>query len=699
MRPSRSICLLLVLIISAGLTAGDQNSSITTGSLFREMTDMLHLTYFPSPGYRMVQYSSYDHRSTLPGGPHWFANSDGFGGEPVPNFEAVLREPGEDGTGEYLMADVSGPGAIVRVWTAAIEGTVKLYIDNMETPVIEAEANTFFHNPYSLLDGYGKIDKDTFEGAVVQRDASYAPIPFAERMRLTWTGNVKRIHFYQMQVRIYEPGTPVISFSPEDIPAFAETINRTARILADPDVNYAITAPQKPVTFEGGVAPGNSLELVSLDQPGAIGIFELHLDADDTDLALRQSVLHVICDDHPWGQVQCPAGDFFGAAPGINPYVSMPFTVMENGRMICRYIMPFEKNIRIILENKGDQAVSVTGKARPMSYEWTDRSMHFRARWRADHDLIANPRAVQDLPFLIASGKGIYVGSVSYLMNPNPVPTPYGSWWGEGDEKVFVDNAGKPSLFGTGSEDYYNYSWSVPHIFIHPYCGQPRNDGPGNRGFVTNYRYHILDPIPFLKEIRFYMELYSHERTPGLSYARIGYHYALPGITDDHLALMPGDVKPLKMPEKWIPAMRMGARNSVQFTAEDQLGIRTNITGKPGYLWEKGQLMVWKPAAKGAAKTFNFQVEKGGKKRIHCVFAHAPGSGIVSFRVDGRQALLNNKAETLDLHRPYRILSRSHTLQTVELDAGEHTLTLIYQGASAGMAGEIGFDFFWVQDN
>ena len=74
------------------------------------MIDMARLTRFPDPAYRMVQFSSFDRRSQLPGGPEWFANSDGFGGEPIPNFEKVLKEPDENGIGEYLIAEVVGPG-------------------------------------------------------------------------------------------------------------------------------------------------------------------------------------------------------------------------------------------------------------------------------------------------------------------------------------------------------------------------------------------------------------------------------------------------------------------------------------------------------------------------------------------------------------------------------------------------------------
>lgn len=34
-------------------------------------------------------------------------------------------------------------------------------------------------------------------------------------------------------------------------------------------------------------------------------------------------------------------------------------------------------------------------------------------------------------------------------------------WWGEGDEKLFVDGEKFPSTFGTGSEDYVGYAWAA----------------------------------------------------------------------------------------------------------------------------------------------------------------------------------------------------------------------------------------------
>jgi len=677
----------------------DIQTPVTTATLFEEMVDMISLTYFPSPAFKTVQYSSFDRRSNLPNGADWFANSDGFGGEPVPNFERILMEPDEEGMGEYLIAEIEGPGAIVRLWTAAIEGTIRLYLDDEENPLYDGPALDFFHQFYDSFPEIEALDTGRFRETIYQQDACYAPIPFSRGMRLIWRGDVKTIHFYQVGLRMYEEGTRVISFNPQDIIEYKNVIDRVTTILLDPDEKLIPRSQSTPVFFQSALEPFEKTEVISLTGPQAVEILTLSVQAGDRVRALRQTVMSVTLDGFSRPQVESPVGDFFGAAPGINPYRSMPFTVNPDGTMICRYAIPFKETLQLNFENFGDQPVEIQGSVLPAPYEWDEeRSMHFRARWRVDHDLIASNTDVQDLPFLIATGKGLYVGTTSYLLNPNDVPTPSGSWWGEGDEKIFIDDDSVPSTFGTGSEDYYNYSWSIPDIFYFPYCGQPRNDGPGNRGYVTNFRWHILDPLPFNNNIRFYMEIKSHERTPGMSYARIGYHYAKPGVTDDHLAVMPEDARLPQLPDGWQPAARRGARNSVFFAAEDIVGNRRQTHLSQDRLWQGGKILIWTPNARADAKTFTFAIEETGKIRIHVVFALTPDSGRISFLLDGEKAALANGMEILDLNRPYRTLLRNFTFPAVELKTGQHTLTMLFEGAGSQVANpEIGVDFLWVQ--
>ncbi len=680
------------------MTAAGWAEPITTGSLIREMIDMRQLTDYPDPAYKTVQFSSYDHRSTHPGGPDWFANSDGFGNEPVPNFEAVLKKPGDDGTGEYLMCDVKGPGAMVRVWTAAIKGNIRLYLDGSQKPVYDGPAQDFFMKTYApYLDAAG-IEEGVFDGTFSQRNAGYYPIPFAKRCRIVWVGKVKEIHFYQIQIRQYENKAKVKTFTPKDLQVYKEDILAVSKVLADPDGEWDYSSSEAPVQIAASIPAGETKEILSLDGPKAIERLELRIQSQCLDKALKQSILHIVCDGYPWGQVQSPVGDFFGAAPGINPMNQIPFTVRGDGAMISRYVMPCAKSLKIRIENKGDQSVTVTGSALCMDYGWNEKtSMHFRARWRVDHDLVASNSAVQDLPFLIANGQGVYVGTSSILLNPNPVPSSYGNWWGEGDEKIFVDDDGV-TTFGTGSEDYYNYAWSAGDIFVHPYFGQPRNDGPANRGFVTNNRWHVLDPLPFENRLSFYMELYSHERTPGVSYARVAYHYAKPGLMDDHLPITGEDVRHLELPENWLPESRMGAGNSVFHQAEALLTGDANSTFVKNNLWAGGQLFVWQPEKRGDEITLAMPIETDGKYTIRLAHRNNPSSGKLSVRLDGESVGFGGESGILDFHVPYRTLLRDSASKTIELVKGVHTLTLISEGPSGESRGrEIGLDFIWIQ--
>lgn len=672
--------------------------AVTTGSLFEEMINLTALAKYPNPEFRMVQFSSYDHRSRVPDGPDWFANSDGFGGEPIPNFEKILKAPGPSGVGEYLMADVPGPGAVVRLWTASISGKIRLYIDDTEHPIYEGDADPFFRRPYDVFPEMKAIEGGRFRRTVYQRDASYAPFPFAQRFRLVWIGKVEEIHFYHIQVRLYARETAVVSFRPGDLMTFRDVIDRVTTVMSDPDAHLS-AQPQKPaIKFQASLPPGARREVLALEGPGAVARLTLRLQAGHTDLALRQTVLNVVCDGHARGQIQSPLGDFFGAAPGINPYQSLPFTVQDDGNMICRFVMPFQTSLSIVLENRGGQSEEVAGELLPTDFSWDENSLHFYARWRVAHNLIASDVDVQDLPFLLARGKGLYVGSTSILLNPAPVPTSWGNWWGEGDEKVFVDDDKTPSIFGTGSEDYYNYSWSSPDIFFYPYCGQPRNDGPGNRGFVSNFRWHILDPIPFAKSLSFYMELNSHERTPGLSYARIGYYYARPGTIDDHPAIMPEDLRPLELPESWQPAARFGARNSIFYQAEEILTDGRATRLEPGRLWAGGKVLIWTPEKAGDRKAMTFAVDSPGRKQLHVTAALTPRAGRMSVRLDGYQLNLEGGDATIDLHCPSGMLLRDFALEPVELVKGVHTVVFEFKDAEKTIVRpEIGLDFIWVQ--
>ena len=112
----------------------------------------------------------------------------------------------------------------------------------------------------------------------------------------------------------------------------------------------------------------------------------------------------------------------------------------------------------------------------------------FEVEWRQENPIHTQPR--QDWNYVEVRGAGVFVGDT--LAVTNPVKT----WWGEGDEKIYVDGETFPSHFGTGTEDYYGYAWGSPEPFEGPFHAQPRCDGPDNYGHTTVSRVRILDAIP-----------------------------------------------------------------------------------------------------------------------------------------------------------------------------------------------------------
>lgn len=665
---------------------------VTTGTLLREMTDLKRLAEQPAHPYKYIQFSSYDRRSTSVNEPGWFGNSDGFGNEPVPGFEKVLKTPDENGTGEYLIAEVKGPGAILRLWTARINGKIRLFLDG--SAIYEGPAHDFFWKmPEKLAPETFPAD---YRDAFRQFDATYFPVPFAKSCRIEWIGDLKKTHFYHVGIRVYEPPCEVETFDPARLSSYLPRIEEVTEIMRDPGKDR-VDDPTAVTPFEAEISGQSKKELIRFSGSRAIEYLSLKMSGGDLNKLLRQSILNVYFDDSSVPQIQSPVGDFFGAAPGINPYQSVPFSVKPDGTMECRFLMPFRTSARIEIENLSEENVRLRGGVRVAGYDWTEgKSMHFRARWRINHELKASNVNVTDIPYLTAFGQGRVVGATSILLNPSPAPASNGNWWGEGDEKIFVDRGTFPSFFGTGSEDYYNYSWSSSAIFSLPYCGQPRNDGPGNRGFVSNYRWHILDDIPFTDRLAFYMELLHHGEVPGFAYGRMVYLYSLPGLPDDHVQVTKDDVREQTVPE-WEPMAYRGSNGYRFINAEELIHFGSNIRTEEWSLGAGGKIVIWHPAFQGDKISFSLPEDmETSNSRLVITFAKLPDGGEVSVYMNGNLLKMSGE-EVINLCGPHHRVLRNYNSVPFDLKKeGGNELTVEYVGKAGNK--KIGIDFFWIKN-
>ncbi len=690
---------LCLILLTASCTRPETEKIVTMADLLDEMVDLKRLAVVSDPAYSTMQYSSYDRRSTKSTDSCWFGNEDGFGKEPVPGFEKVLREPGEDGIGDYLICDIRNPGVIVRLWTAGIKGEIRLYTDGNEKPFYQGPAIDFFWKTPSVLSGDSVNHK--FETTFRQYDATYFPIPFAKACRIEWTGDIKELHFYHIGVRIYDKNTQVETFTTKVLQNNAGKLEEISKILKNPDENYAYVSEEIRKS-EVQLQPGNSVVLHSVDGENAIEYFSVKINAKNPESVLRKTVLNVFFDNTSVPQIQSPLGDFFGAAPGLNPFLSLPFSVQRDSTMICRFIMPFRSSAVFELENNSGEEITVSSGMRVIEHKWEEgKTMHFRARWRIDHDLTAsninaNGR-VYDMLYLMASGKGRLVGASAFIYNPSNAVTPWGNWWGEGDEKIFIDKDTFPSFFGTGSEDYFNYSWSSAKIFSYPYCGQPRNDGPGNRGYVSNFRWHISDDIPFNDKLAFFMELGSHDNVPGFSYGRLVYFYAMPGLIDDFKKISMSDLRDLSY-QIWMPKAYCGSAGYTFIQAE-----KVNYEKSRQLLIEKSVLaagaefLAWKPSHEGEKITFRLSMDQDQENtKIGLTLMHGPDGGIFSIRINGQPVKFDGK-DHIDLFQTDLQILANHFSEIIHLKKGNNEIS--FESLNASENSEIGIDFFWIKEN
>jgi hypothetical protein len=126
---------------------------------------------------------------------------------------------------------------------------------------------------------------------------------------------------------------------------------------------------------------------------------------------------HVLLDIDFDGErsVSVPLGDFFGSAPGLNPYENLFFTVAPDGTMTSRLVMPFKTGMRLRLTNTGSIAYSIELKILAGRRPFAEGSYHLRAQWGT---LTRETWPFFDLNFLDAKGEGKVVGTVYQIANP-----------------------------------------------------------------------------------------------------------------------------------------------------------------------------------------------------------------------------------------------------------------------------------------
>lgn len=274
----------------------------------------------------------------------------------------------------------------------------------------------------------------------------------------------------------------------------------------DPNADPKGDLDEKSNSDNSNVAPGATKVLLDAKGPGAITHMWLtFLGPEPQDWAKNGSANHqemllrIYWDGSKRPAVEAPVGDFFANGFGRrSEVISLPVIVEDGDSYNCFWYMPFRKSARIEIVNQSTKRISLLY----YNIDWIEKKSmpkdtpYFYAQYRQEYPLEKG----KDYLLLETKGKGHYVGTVLNVRTRSP------AWFGEGDEKIYVDGEPKASIWGTGTEDYFLSAWGLKTTST-PYSGVPYFDQWGIVGGHTSaYRWHIHDPIVFNTGIKVTME-------------------------------------------------------------------------------------------------------------------------------------------------------------------------------------------------
>ncbi len=476
------------------------------------------------------------------------------------------------------------------------------------------------------------------------------------------------------------------------------------------------------------IGAGETITLADIEGPGVIRHIWFTVNSRDPHYP-RSLVLRMTWDDAEVPGVETPLGDFFGVGHGLREELDSAMSaITSEGRAYnCYWPMPFARRAVITITNDSprhpvekfyfyidyttdrpvevsvhaDRAVRRSGGAEPSAEPPTEAPaaargeadtapaaatpdlMYFHARYRQEW-----PASRGDYLICETQGRGHYVGTVVSAQ----IRT--GGWFGEGDDRFYIHGDPRPTLHGTGTEDYFCDAWGF-RLFNRPWYGVVTMEGFEFGDRVCVYRWHGPDPIVFTRSLRFTMEHKGSAMTregKGVSghSERPDYWSSVAFWYQSTPAGRFGGVPPL--------AERVVPRTVIQLERfADRVKVEPADTpAQPGrdIAYSGGGLVMIDPRTGGATATLTFTLDEPLQGAGRLKLLQSISAGAWRGSLDGK---VIPRLRHADLYgEAYR--SADYNLGYVELAAGEHQLRFECLGKRAGSrAYQLGIDALEVE--
>jgi hypothetical protein len=209
--------------------------------------------------------------------------------------------------------------------------------------------------------------------------------------------------------------------------------------------------------------------------------------------------------------VDAPLGGLFGSWAGETPARSLLMGMNPDGSYYVYFPMPFATGARIEILN--DSSVAISSLSYEIAYSPNAYpGLGTRAGYfRATTDQETPTQDGIDYTALDIDGQGHVVGMSLFTQSLPTSPFGLSAAHLEGDERIYVDGSGSPSLYGTGTEDFLNGGWYFREgVFSLPTHGVPVHFMPASGSLRLDetgaYRLFLTDAIGFRSGIKIGLE-------------------------------------------------------------------------------------------------------------------------------------------------------------------------------------------------
>jgi hypothetical protein len=289
---------------------------------------------------------------------------------------------------------------------------------------------------------------------------------------------------------------------------------------------------------------------------------------------------------------------------------------------------------------------------------------YFHARYRQEYPCEKG----KDYLILKTEGKGFYVGTVLSVQMNQP------GWFGEGDDRFYIDGEKVPSIQGTGTEDYFNDAWGF-RPFNQPYHGVSIWEGFDIDDRGTAYRWHIQDPIPFKKSLTVTIEhkggVYDFEKntfTSGFEerddfFSSVAFWY--------QTGKAPRFAKVPPLEDRFVLHTYIEAESLLPTAKANPKDALKTQDGD----WSGGKQIFFTPPSQDASLELKFFVQRDGLYVLKSDITHSWDYGIWQTYLDDKPI------GAFNLYSP-TVQTKRLKLGVIQLASGEHTLRFVCQGKS-----------------